>query len=679
MVMSEVEGKKKVLPSLSRKAHPQLGAFRLRKPFSLKKKLNLINSKITSIENRIKKMKNFSVVPQIPSSLNNKSSPLSGDNRTNKEQFQQLLKSIVNNNSLRKQQSVKLDLEDISDTTFTIVTDGSIIESQLLQHPIAHHHLLNLLHLTIPPQTTISEQKLKRLASYVQYLDNNYNEEEVQTLLRDNWLLDTVTSPMAIDSHATNHGLPFAMPPIINNSSVFKFTAKPDFSSLVCPMTLEIKPHTVANNILNDTTYNLLKESLSRVYCTANLNDTTKRIFSFCTNGRFSWMVYMIRKHTTTTETTESHMHETYYILPITIKSIFQLWHFITSKSTSNPLYYCISHAFLISNVLYEHGIDIAYCSIKKLIHCMSVVYGIGLYYTDSHGKLCVCNDRSKCFLMLKIVDHSCNEAKILNYLHHQDCKAVEYVISTTFHDKKNTTDPFPITMQHTNFYPRTIINDLYAKHPFTIKTSIAFSPTMINGKQYSKNVSPNFISYKDAVCWWNFSLKSSNVSSSAAVGNPYDLTTVYQALEDSCCCILMFPGDVEAPIVRKDIFHCLEQIHEQNVLHCDLRRPNLLHFPIMTNEINPTGKSYIVDFQEGYILKEGEISKKVRLKEGDDRKRLLQDLFEVDPAILFYEFDKGTERNFLIFSSLQQLDTSGKWKKTEANDNLFDDDVRNE
>lgn len=82
------------------------------------------------------------------------------------------------------------------------------------------------------------------------------------------------------------------MNPISNNTSTFSFSEKPDFLSLVSPMVFEIKPH-IANDHLNANSYNLLNQAISRVISMSSLNETLSRVFAFCFNDRFSWVVYM--------------------------------------------------------------------------------------------------------------------------------------------------------------------------------------------------------------------------------------------------------------------------------------------------------------------------------------------------------------------------------------------------
>jgi hypothetical protein len=93
--------------------------------------------------------------------------------------------------------------------------------------------------------------------------------------------------------------------------------------------------------------------------------------------------------------------------------------------ASNNPLYYSLSHAFILSNILHQYHINIAYCSIKKLYQSVGTVYVIGIYYYDCDGYLSVCHDSEQMFLVIKIHCGSINEVTVLNYL--KGSPAIEY------------------------------------------------------------------------------------------------------------------------------------------------------------------------------------------------------------------------------------------------------------
>lgn len=97
------------------------------------------------------------------------------------------------------------------------------------------------------------------------------------------------------------------------------------------------------------------------------------------------------------------------------------MWDCITKQSIQNPLFYCARHAYILSDILRLYEINVAYCSIKLLYRSCSHVYSIGLYYRDEDNRLCVCNDRTMTFLMIKVIDNSCQEVGILDHLRETD------------------------------------------------------------------------------------------------------------------------------------------------------------------------------------------------------------------------------------------------------------------
>lgn len=90
---------------------------------------------------------------------------------------------------------------------------------------------------------------------------------------------------------------------------------------------------------------------------------------------------------------------------------------------------------------------------------------------------------------------------------------------------------------------------------------------------------------------------------------------------------MMMFPGDSTLLQLSKyDLQQCLHLIHQKKVLHCDLRRPNLLHFPPFKHYVN--GKSFIVDFGEAVILQPiDEEGKLVKFGMQDSRQEILHEL----------------------------------------------------
>ncbi len=161
------------------------------------------------------------------------------------------------------------------------------------------------------------------------------------------------------------------------------------------------------------------------------------------------------------------------------------------------------------------------------------------------------------------------------------------------------------------------MINELYARHHLTHTTSISMNPVEL-GKHYAKCVSPPFCSHTKALYWWDFALTADE-----GTYHPHMVTsTEHKLMKNAFSAVMMFRGDSNLPLNMFDLHKCLDTIHQENVLHCDLRRPNLLHFPPFKNYAN--GRSFIVDFGESVILQHGEESKLIKFGKEDSRPQIL-------------------------------------------------------
>jgi serine/threonine protein kinase len=92
-------------------------------------------------------------------------------------------------------------------------------------------------------------------------------------------------------------------------------------------------------------------------------------------------------------------------------------------------------------------------------------------------------------------------------------------------------------------------------------------------------------------ICWWMFDDR---------------IVSSHAAYKDACA-IVMYCGDADKRLVQSDVIDSLDQIHENNVYHCDLRSPNLLHFPCIFHK-GGIGKSFIIDFGEAKVSNERQL-----------------------------------------------------------------------
>lgn len=221
-------------------------------------------------------------------------------------------------------------------------------------------------------------------------------EEEVQANLFDHWISQD-SEACAVDTHRSNFGLPHFKHIAADEDTVwYAATARPDVTSMVMPMFLELQPHNSDVAIMTDNEYLVLKQAVERVFCTASLNECLTRVVCFATTGWFSWIVVMTR------DCVKHALSDTYTVFSISADMIHPLWDTITQTAIQSPTYFCSSDGYLVSQTLRQLGINSAYCAVKKAFQSGSAVYSIGLCHHDPVRKTVVV-DLLKQHLMIKV------------------------------------------------------------------------------------------------------------------------------------------------------------------------------------------------------------------------------------------------------------------------------------
>ena len=345
------------------------------------------------------------------------------------------------NSSLRSDPNLKTLIESLMQ---------SINDGMAYNDPIeASKHLSNILGCDVI---------ISHIASDIDKLFLQLNssvESDVQEDLRDKWLSDQILnhSSFVMDTSASNFNAPiFKLPDRLVVKSGSINSGKPDFTSLIAPMFLEIKdvlPGTIGNSRANGAQmknheYDVLEQALNRVRVTANQNELLRRIFCFATTGSRSWLVYCERIHTLRhiSDAVPSKLQrdailaETYHIIPITATHILSIWKSVSRMAASDKTYYVHSDAFFLADVLKRMQFDLAYSRVKILGNSGrggSIMYGVspGRPYLATQSKRSYMYFSPKASFAIKIHQNQHrgnNEVKILQLL--KGCKiAAKYVV----------------------------------------------------------------------------------------------------------------------------------------------------------------------------------------------------------------------------------------------------------
>lgn len=587
-----------------------------------------------------------------------RNTPGQEDTRSSKAHFEMLISKVLKATVDRKKITI------ISQSSDDNIADGAMIDSSSRKDP--------LLMTTVQSFVTCIENNtsLATSAYLSTVLGCNVNkfcntedkaigsvfselttvtEPDVQAKLRKHWLsnVESHSNSWVLDTHDNNF-----------NAPLFKFadrngldqpltnTGKPDFTSLIAPMFIEIKDvktspgRSIANGAtMKNHEYEVLDQAVNRVRVTAFQNELLKRIFCFASTGSRSWLVFCERDFSleTVNPTDEERplLTETYRIIPIKTEQILTIWKSISRAASQDKGYYMHSDAFFIASILKCMKFDLAY----SMIHIIgnsgsngSMVYGISPnepFYAESTGHT-VMRFLPKATFAIKVPqrqDRGDNEVKILRVL--KGCQSVaKYVVGIFSCSTKNDS---PIEVPKFEDFLEARLGPLNAHS--TAVSSSALSPGLkhfqpplqspVNKDPTKSKFSIESLQSGDSTAcmnvrlaggdtmdpsdvWWNFG--ASKRQGSSASGDNKKRTRATNSANSELTqksrkrtAVLMHIACDRVPFTlesKKCLRDQLDELHKCRVLHTDMRFSNIVPFAIDTGSDGALAvREYIIDF----------------------------------------------------------------------------------
>jgi serine/threonine protein kinase len=470
------------------------------------------------------------------------------------------------------------------------------------------------------------------------------SEDTVQDALTEAWLLkeEAAQDCYAIDTHNANWNLP-----------LFKFSqypgeskprsANPDCISCVAPIFLELKSlKGQSDTDENEQIYEVISQAIQRVHLCALQNENLFTVFAFATAGVKSWIVICKRDYAGL-ERGEL-LRNNYYLFPLNTSHIIPIWRSFNEKALVDPVKMFVHrNAFPLSELLASLGFHAGFCTIQfqtKRSYVYVITPGCERKmntktflstpepsYEDSFVvKLSIGTDYLK---------RGLNELEILKQL--DGIPAIDYVIATLDSNpycvRVNKPDFF--MKNHINFNSRKAINSVSST---SLETAARFKsklllPSMKNKKVYSADCQPRLF-------WWNY---------------------LHHRETDRYTAVIMHKAkdhlQLQSGALYKRLRQSLDEIHRKDVLHCDLRRLNLMEFSLPQ-------KYFIIDFDVAVKFKSDDPDEKYLLDlsncPGGQRSfiKSVKDLGETVPGKKYqYRWDKYDDQSMLN-ESLKTLDT---------------------
>jgi hypothetical protein len=281
-------------------------------------------------------------------------------------------------------------------------------------------------------------------------------EEDVQAHLEQSWLNNNEFD-YCISSFQRYHSpSPAALFP--NKEGMYMFTGKPDFTSAVAPLWLELKLSEVkvfynsseclsanparskldtlkkkfSGNVLSSCDYEVIHQGLERVLTTARLNDLLKVIVAISTAG------YVTYCHVITKQfDLENKIVESLYIFPISNEEIVALWRLINEIALKYPnTIFRYNESVMICrtlNQLFPNSVvDPMFCRIKLISNPRSSSLYHVIFYDFTNEDYCVNVKEQKRSIVIKLptsnrFHRNAQEIQILKAL--KDITASDYVI----------------------------------------------------------------------------------------------------------------------------------------------------------------------------------------------------------------------------------------------------------
>ena len=525
----------------------------------------------------------------------------------------------------------------------------------------------------------------------VNFLDLvNEPESLFQTKLQEKWIQSTSQIYSCVmDTHDSNFKAPiFTFADREGHDVELTNTGKPDCTSLLAPMFLEVKDVCTSYGkakaegaALKNHEYDVLNQAIIRVHVTAFQNELIRRIFCFASTGSRSWLVFCERSHDLSISDGSNSLFlltETYHIIPIESHHILPTWKSITRESAQNKSYYVHSDAHFLGDILRHMQINMAYSRIKVIGNSGkygSIVYGVspGHPYYSAGNKQYSMSFQPKAKFAIKVhqeQNRGTNEMNVLRRL--RDCQfAARYVVGIfTLSGASSSSNS---ALQFEDFWVARLSADGSSTLSSVSSSSVpARSPGLrlfdiTVGEKVSQDVneytfqldytketgSPQLVNdwMEEGVrmdpkdVWWEFNAPEASYHDNAIADDgrteeskkmAVSVSGTSSAASDarpSRTAILMFAACKRGPYsyeVPNFLTAQLREMHKQNVLHTDIRISNVQPFEIDTDgNGNPIGREYIIDFDLSVIKGDSDETVEIDISGSGARRDLALDVLE--------------------------------------------------
>lgn len=422
-----------------------------------------------------------------------------------------------------------------------------LIEQDTVATTEDYKNIYSLLNLNTAPNTSDLTEMGKETFLTLKSLASK-GEGYVQERLLNHWT--SIKEMHVVDKHTTAQGFPAYKFP--SNSDQ---TTKPNFASAVCPMFLDLK----AGN-----PFKVISKAIERVHVTMIGNETICTSLAFAIDEEKAW-VFIANRDLHQIFADGGKILESYYIFPINFDWIFPLWFEFSCFAAVDPeKSFIMREAYPLASVVRDLGYD-PRCCIMKILFISGETWIFECTPAVSQFKILPPRSRKNSFVVklsssfhqMYDLDLASNEFAVLRTL--KDTKAVDYVIALCDSSQGNH-----VTWFKEKSLPKTDCD-----------TSTA---TFVKEELSSTNV------HSHQNYWWDYNLPAS-------------------LKLQRYIAVIMYCGEVAKRLSCEDVYSLslsLNLIHANNVLHCDLRPPNIMKFEI-DGEIKP----YIIDFDLAVILTE--------------------------------------------------------------------------
>ena len=179
----------------------------------------------------------------------------------------------------------------------------------------------------------------------------------------------------AHDLSTSNHSTPgpfFKPAQMVGDASVCHLSAKPDGTSLVAPMDLEIKSDLCSGG-LAEVDWRVLDQAVERVLMRLRMAGFLSCAVAFAVTGRSAWCVVGERRFESRQEIQQLN------VCRVSHSAVALLWGAVTRRAAREPHFFLTADGPCLLRSLCAAGLEPWACRVKWLASSMSNVYGITL------------------------------------------------------------------------------------------------------------------------------------------------------------------------------------------------------------------------------------------------------------------------------------------------------------